>query len=146
MTLIRRTNGSLFPSIPSIFDDFLTRDFHPRFPSAGFTRPAANVKETDNNYSIEVAVPGMNREDFNIELDNNILVISSEKKDTQETSEGEFTRKEFSYQSFSRAFTLPEKVVNSDKIEAKYADGILYITVPKREEAKTKPARSIKIG
>ena len=92
-----------------------------------------------------MAAPGFSKDEFRIELNNDLLTISSEKKVENETKEGEnFTRREFSYQSFSRSFTLPN-TVNSDKIGAKYENGILKVLIPKKEEAKPKPAKQIKI-
>ena len=110
--------------------------------------PAVNVRESNDNFLIEVAVPGMKRDDFNVELDNNILTISSTKEDNHEEKgrDGEYTRREFSYQAFQRSFSLPEAKVEGGKISAKYTDGILYVTVPKKEEAKVKPARQISVS
>ena len=106
-----------------------------------------NVKENDEEYEIEVAAPGMKKNDFKINLDNNQLTISSEIKKEDSTKEiDQYTRREFSYQSFQRSFTLPNNVVDGDKIAAKYTDGILTIKLPKRDEVKPKPAREIKIS
>jgi HSP20 family protein len=88
----------------------------------------------------------MKKEDFKINLENNQLTISSERENRVEKEEENYTRREFSYQSFSRSFTVPERIVNRDKIEAKYCDGVLCINLPKLEEAKTKPPREIKIS
>ena len=88
----------------------------------------------------------MNKNDFNIKFHNNVLTVSSEKKDEKEEKNEKFTRKEFSYQSFQRSFTVAENAVESDKISAKYADGILLITLPKREEVKPKPMKEIRIS
>lgn len=145
MTLIRKHNGFF----PSLFDDFLTREVFDRglgTYSNGFTLPKVNVKETGDDYQIEVAAPGFKKDDFKIELNNNVLTISSESKDEKEENNDNYSRKEFHYSNFSRSFTLPEGLVNGDKIEAKYNDGILSIVVPKREEVKPKPARMIAIS
>ena len=92
-----------------------------------------------------MAAPGFNKEEFNVEVNDNILTISSEKRVENETKDGQqFTHREFSYQSFKRTFTLPA-TVESDKIEAKYENGILHLSIPKKEEAKPKPARKIEI-
>lgn len=148
MTLIKRSN-SLFPSVPSFFDDFLTRDVFERSNTNngyGSSLPAVNIKEDDNNFEVEVAVPGLKREDFNIELEKDVLTISSENKTKSETDESNFMRREFRYSSFKRTFSLPENKVNGDKVNAKYTDGVLHVTLPKKEEAKPKPVRTIKIG
>jgi HSP20 family protein len=117
--------------------------------SRGFdsTLPAVNVRETNDNFAIEVAAPGMKRDDFKVELDNNVLTISSQREEKQEQQQDEnYTRREFNYQYFQRSFTLPENKVEGEKIAARYADGILHITVPKKEEAKVKPIKQITIG
>ena len=151
MTLMKRTSG-LFPSIPSFFDDFLTRDVwnwgDTDMVSRGESMPAVNIQENDNEFAVEVAAPGMKKEDFKIELDNNVLTISSEKehKDEQKDEAGNYCRREFKYASFSRSFTLPEGKVNVDKINAKYTDGVLNIHLPKKDEVKPKPLRTINIG
>ena len=97
------------------------------------------------DFELEVAAPGLDRDDFKIEIEHGVLRISSEKEVSNETAEGQhFTQREFSYQSFCRSFTLPESA-DSDKIEAKYDNGILRINIPKKEEAKPKPLKKIKI-
>ena len=112
------------------------------------TLPAVNVKETDKEFVVEVAAPGMKRDDFKVELDNHMLTISSEREDKQEEKdkEGNFTRREFSYQSFQRTFTLPVDRVDGEKINARYTDGILHITVPKKETGKLNTAKKIEIS
>jgi HSP20 family protein len=152
MKTLVRTNGNLFPSIPSLLNDLFTDDWVDsslaNWRSSGATLPAVNVRETNDDFKIEVAAPGMKREDFKVELDNNVLTISSQREDNREEKDrnGSYTRREFSYQSFQRSFTLPEEKVMGDKIAARYADGILHITVPKKEEAKVKPAKQIAVA
>ncbi|GIV38115.1 MAG: heat-shock protein [Cyclobacteriaceae bacterium] len=152
MKSLVKSNGSFFPSIPSLFDDFFMRDWFDwslgNWRSAGSTLPAVNIIETNDDFRIEVAAPGMKREDFKVELDNNMLIISSEREEKIEEKDknGNYTRREFSYQSFQRSFALPENMVDGEKISARYKDGILHITVPKREEAKLKPARQIAVS
>ncbi|WP_460925229.1 Hsp20/alpha crystallin family protein [Pontibacter brevis] len=137
--------------MPSLFDDSMMRDWF-NWPFNNNTErgsvPAVNVRETKNSFELEVAAPGMDKQDFKIELDNNMLIISAEKENKQEEQDdkGNFTRREFSYQSFTRSFSLPERLVQGDKISAKYKDGILCITVPKSEEAKEKPVKKIEIS
>lgn len=140
-----------FPSIPSLFDRFFEGDLMDwnswNFAGKNSTLPAVNVQENDNEYQIEVAAPGLKKADFKLNYDNGRLTISSEKKEEKEEKEGKkITRKEFSYQSFQRSFAVPENIVNADKISAKYEEGILHVTLPKREEIKPKSAKEIKIS
>jgi HSP20 family protein len=136
-----------FPSIFNSFFDNNMLDWTSRnFSDTNTTLPSVNVKENAGEFMVEVAAPGFDKNEFNIELNNDVLTISSEKKIENETKSDErVTRKEFSYQSFSRSFTLPT-VVERDKIKAKYENGILNIVIPKKEEAKAKPARQIEIS
>lgn len=151
MGALVKNNRSLFPAMPSLFDDSMMSDWF-NWPLNGNSDrgsvPAVNVRETSDAYELEVAAPGMNKQDFKVELDNNMLVISAEKEDKHEEQDDKenYTRREFSYQSFVRTFSLPERRVKGDKISAKYHDGILHITVPKAEEAKVKPAKRIQIS
>ena len=135
---------------PSIFDRFFNSDLMDwnlsNFSSTNTSLPAVNVKETDNEFIIDVAAPGLEKKDFNVNFHNNVLTISSEKKNEKEEKKEHYTRREFAYQSFQRSFTVAENAVDSDKINAKYNDGILHITLPKREEVKPKPLREIKIS
>jgi HSP20 family protein len=106
-----------------------------------------NIKETNDAFDVEVAAPGMKKDDFKVELDGNMLTISSEKTDEANEKEGErYSRREFSYQSFQRTFQLPKDVVDSDKIEARYENGLLHLVIPKKEEAKQRPPRMIQIS
>ena len=135
---------------PSFFDRFWNNELmdwnHSNFSSTDTSLPAVNVKETHDDFTIEVAAPGMRKNDFKINFKNNVLTISSEKKNSNEEKNETYTRREFSYQSFQRSFTVPENVVMSDKISAKYNDGILNVILPKREEVKPQPEREIKIS
>ncbi len=128
-------------------NDFLRNNFFGDLldSESSFSTPAVNIAEGADSYSIEVAAPGLAKNDFKINLDHNVLTISSSKEDKKEEKDGKYTRQEFSYSSFSRSFTLPESV-EAEKISATHKDGILYINVPKREEAKVKPAREIAIA
>lgn len=144
-------NGSMFNSLPMLFDDFLNRDLfsfgNTNFSDTNTTVPAVNIKETPDRYEVEVAAPGMNKDDFKVELDGNILTISSEKTNQYQDQDDElFYRREFSYQSFQRTFNLKKEVVDSEKIEAKYDKGVLQLIIPKKEEAKQKPPRLIQIS
>lgn len=144
-------NGSMFNHLPMLFDDFLNRDVFNwgtnNFSETNTTIPAVNIKETADRYQVEVAAPGMNKEDFKVELDGPMLTISSEKTNDRQNQEDErFYRREFSYQSFQRTFNLKKEVVDIDKIEAKYENGVLQLLIPKKEEAKQKPPRLIQIS
>ena len=124
---------------PSVFDDFF-KPWNEWFTNSGLsskplTVPAVNVVENRNEYKVSLAAPGMKKADFQIDVEGNMLTISSEKEETKEEKEKRFTRKEYNYSSFSRSFTLPDEV-NKDKIDAKYEDGILKLVLPKKEEAK----------
>lgn len=144
MTLVKTNNR--FP-FPAVFEEFLKPDWMGGIERINNTLPAVNIKETEITFVLELAAPGKNKTDFNIELNDNVLTISSEAKQEKEEndSDGKYTRKEFSYASFKRAFTLPE-IVNVAAINATYENGVLHITLPKRQEALAKPKRMIEIG
>lgn len=149
MSLIKR-NGNLFPGVPSLFDDFFSREFfnwgNNNFSATQTTVPSVNIRESADSYEVEVAAPGMEKKDFNITLDGNLLTISSQKQQRQEKKEENYTRREFSYQSFQRNFELPKDVVDADKINARYENGLLHLTIPKKEEAKQQAPRMIEIA
>ena len=143
MTLIRK-NWTLLNPLPMFFDDLFNREWsnwgNSNFSNTNTTIPAVNIKETAENYEVEVAAPGMVKDDFKIELDGNMLTISSEKSNQREENENErYSQKEFSYQSFQRTFNLQKDVVDIDKIAAKYENGLLKLLIPKKEEVKQKP-------
>ena len=145
MLVLRNSN-----QVPSLFDRFFDGDLfdwsNRNFSNTNTTIPSVNIKENSDAFTVEVAAPGFEKGDFKIELNLNTLSISSEKKVEAETKEGEvFTKREFSYQSFNRSFTLPQ-IADGDRIEASYQNGILTVLIPKREEAKPKPARMIDIN
>ncbi len=116
------------------------------FSETRTTIPSVNVKENADEYVVEVAAPGMKKEDFNIELNNNILTIKSEVKNENEENNERYTRREFSYQSFQRIFNLNNRVIDENNIQAKYENGILKLHLAKKEEAREKPARLIEIS
>ncbi|MBP1839729.1 Hsp20/alpha crystallin family protein [Formosa algae] len=149
-------NGSLantnsnenFPTLSTWLDDIFNRDLPSVFTSnfnTGMTLPKVNIKETADAFIVEMAVPGLKKSDFHIDLDNQMLSISTKTEQEKEENTAQYTRREFGYSSFKRSFSLPESV-NADKINAKYNDGILNIVLPKKEEAKQKPARTIEIS
>ncbi|HPM92242.1 MAG TPA: Hsp20/alpha crystallin family protein [Bacteroidales bacterium] len=107
--------------------------------------PAVNIIESKDDYRIEVAAPGLDKADFRINIENNILTISAEKEEKQEEKDEKVMRREFNYSSFSRSFTLPDSM-DTEKISARHKDGVLNVILPKKEEAKEKPARTIKIS
>ena len=145
MTLVKFKNNSL-PVVPTFFDTLFGKDFFDyNYNNTLATLPAANIKETKDNFILEMAAPGMKKADFKIEVNNNVLSISSEKESNKNESIEGFTRKEFSYHAFTRSFNLPQ-TVNKDNITASYMDGLLIISIPKREEAKEKPSRLIDIA
>ena len=149
MTLAKLSNN-LFPSVPSIFDRFFDGELmdwnRSNYSGTDSTMPAVNIRENENEFKIEVAAPGMKKGDFKLNYDNGRLTISSELKNEKKDEGENYTRREFSYQSFQRSFTVPENIVNGEKISANYKDGILSINLPKREEVKPKPSREIKIS
>jgi HSP20 family protein len=140
-----------FPTrYPSLFDRFFDNDLFDwssrNFSNTNTTLPSVNIKESRENFEVEMAAPGLSKNDFKIELNHDLLTITSEKELEKETKDDQqFTQREFSYQSFSRSFSLPNSA-DGEKIEARYDNGILRIIIPKKEEAKPKPARQIRIS
>ncbi|GGC79459.1 heat-shock protein [Flavobacterium lutivivi] len=143
MNLIKRNTVPF----PSIIDEFLKPDFFGGIQNFGANVPAVNIRESETEFAVELAAPGKRKEDFIIDLDDNVLTISSETKtdNEQKDEKGKYTRREFSYSSFKRSFSLPE-TVNEDEIKASYENGVLHVTMPKKEEALPKPKRMIEIG
>ena len=139
MNLIRKQA----PFFPSLIDDFINQDWNLKTPSST-TLPAVNIKDLDAQFEIELAVPGMKKSDFEIEVEDGLLSISSSLEEEQVTEKGKFTRREFSYNSFKRTFTIPDSVDPSN-IEAQYSDGVLQLRLPKRKEALPQPKKLIKI-
>jgi len=150
MSIVKRNNGSLFSANPRmLFDDFFGRDLfnwgNNNFSSTLTTIPSVNVKENDESFEVEVAAPGMEKNDFQITLDGNLLTISSSKENKNEDNKHNYTRREFSYQSFQRSFELSKDVVDEERIEAKYENGVLKLMIPKTERAKKQAPRMIEI-
>lgn len=153
MALVLKRNGNLFPRVvndlmetgtmfsPDLLDfnnNLMNWDFSVKVPSV-------NITETETDYKIEMAAPGLEKKDFKIEVENKVLVISSEKEVEKKEEDKNYKRREFSYSSFSRSFQLPEDIL-SDKIDAKYENGILKLSVPKKETTVTKPRKEIKVS
>jgi HSP20 family protein len=150
MTLVKFKNNNGFRReayTPSIFTDFFNDYFSGGMSPKVFTAsvPAVNIHETENEFSVELAVPGMKKSDFKIEVESGVLTISAELNEEKESQDVNYTRKEFSYSSFERSFTMPDSV-NPDKISASYENGVLALSLPKKEESKVKPAKEIKVS
>ncbi|MBW2961314.1 Hsp20/alpha crystallin family protein [Mesonia aestuariivivens] len=147
MSLVKRTTADNW--LPSVIDDMFRADWlggTSNINKVGVSIPAVNIQEEENKFLIEVAAPGKTREEFNIELNNDVLTISSEiKNEKTEDQKSKFTRREFSYHAFKRAFSLPENV-DYTKITASYENGILMINLPKKEEEKEQAKRVIEIS
>ncbi|MFN7118364.1 MAG: Hsp20/alpha crystallin family protein [Saprospiraceae bacterium] len=146
-----KSNGSFRPVFPTFFDDFFTKGLFDwgaqNFSLTNTTIPAVNIYESNDGFTVEVAAPGMRKEDFHVELENETLKISSQVEAQNELRESErYTRREFSYQSFQRTFHLPKSIVDDANIQAKYENGILQVLIPKKEEAKALPPRTIAIN
>lgn len=149
MTLVKFKNGgydSLFPNnsrmdfptfFNDVFDRFLTDEKVTWMPSV-------NIKETENEFKIDLAVPGLDKKDFNIEVENDLLVVSGERKEEKVEENEKVTKREFHYGSFKRSFTLPE-IADGDKINASYNNGVLSLSIAKKEEAKQKAKRQISV-
>jgi HSP20 family protein len=135
------TRRSFSPILSNLFDD----DFFPVLSSRPSTMPAINIKENEKNFTLELAVPGIDKKDLKIDIAEDVLTISSETKNETEENKDGYKRKEFSYASFCRSFYIPENV-NRDKIGASYRDGILSVELPKQEEEKNKITRQVKIS
>ena len=138
-TITRKSFRPFYMS--NLFDD----DFFPVFQNRTSSMPAVNIREDEKKYSLELAVPGMDKKDLKIDINEDVLTISSESKNETEENKDGYKRKEFSYSSFCRSFYIPENV-NRDKIEANYKDGILTVGLPKQEEEKSKITRQINIS
>ena len=127
--------------MPDIFED----NFFPVLSNGNNLKPAVNIREDDKNYVLDFAIPGIDKKDLKIDMNEDVLTISSETKNDSEESKDGYRRKEFSYKAFSRSFYIPENV-NREKIEANYKDGILTVSLPKHEEEKNKITRKIEIS
>jgi HSP20 family protein len=144
MNLVRKNNNVWFPSL---LDEFFKPDWMGGLEQRTTVIPAVNIKEAEDHFDLELSVPGFKKDDINIEVNENILTISSTVETSSEDKDekGNYTRREFSRSSFKRSFTLPE-TINEDGINANYEDGILTLTLPKKEEALPKPKRLIEIS
>jgi len=127
--------------VPNLFDD----DFFSSLPSRSSSMPAVNIREDEKNYLLELAVPGMEKKDLKIDINEDVLTISAENKNEAEEQKEGYKRKEFSYSSFCRSFYIPENA-DKEKIAANYKEGVLYVELPKQEEEKTKISRQVQIS
>ena len=129
--------------LPTVFNDFFDNDFMPR---ANATAPAINVIETQDEYTVELAAPGLKKEDFNVNInEEGNLVVKREKKIDQEDQKAHYLRREFNYTKFEQTLLLPDDVEKA-KIAARVEHGVLTVTLPKTEQARTKVERQIEIG
>jgi HSP20 family protein len=138
-TITRRSFRPFY--VPNFFDD----DFFPVVTNRTSSMPSVNIREDEKFYNLELAVPGIDKKDLKIDINEDVLTISSETKNESEDNHEGYKRKEFSFSSFCRSFYIPENV-NREKIEANYKDGILNVGLPKQEVDKTKIARQIAIS
>lgn len=142
MNLLKSNSDLVFPSL---LDEIFKTDWNGGIQNFQNTLPAVNIKENEINFKLEVYAPGLSKEDFKVEISQKTLSISCEKQFENEANDEQYSRKEFSSTSFKRTFNLPESV-NSDAIQANYENGVLNISLPKREDALPKPKRVIEIG
>lgn len=145
MTLIKRSNWPALMSdnwLTDFFDNnrFFDADWMKRFQEI----PAVNVREKEKEFEIELAAPGLKKSDFKITVENGILSILVEKENEKEVKEENFTRREFSYENFTRSFTLPENV-NEENVDAHYEDGILQLKVAKKKVVLEKARKAIEV-
>jgi len=143
-------NGGLFPSLRNDF--FSNRLFTPRLFDiesdifdGGLNTPPANIIETNKDYKVDISVPGMKRDDFHVDVEDGVLTITSEKEEEKKEEDKNYRRREFSYNSFCRTFPLPDNV-DENNINAKYDNGVLEVTIPKKEVTMSKPKKEIKVS
>lgn len=141
MSIIKRNEILL----PSLMNEIFKPDWFGGMDNYNTNVPAVNIKESETDFELELAVPGRKKEDFQIEVNDNVLTISTEVNSEENVENENFTRREFSFASFKRAFTMPE-TINEDKIKATYENGILKFNLPKKEEALPKPKRMIELS
>lgn len=146
--ILRRVDGA--NAFPRLFSNFLDRELigmsNANPLSTQGVVPAANIIDKEDRFTIEIAAPGMNKSDFAIDLEAELLTITAESKSADGETELRFIRREFGCHSFARSFTLPKDAVDADSISAKYENGILQVDIPKKEEAKNKEPRKIEVA
>ena len=146
-TLLKTNSGKIKPaSISGMFDPFFKKEMGDWFGKEFVdTIPGVNITETNSAYHVELAAPGLKKDDFNIKVDGDIITISSEKETETKKEDEEYSRREYNYSSFSRSFNLPE-YVNQDKIMATYVDGVLKVDLPKKEVTENSATKKIKVS
>jgi HSP20 family protein len=147
LTKTNNDRNRLFTDFPLLFDDAFSKNFFEK-QNRLFNTPAVNIKETDKSFELDLAVPGMDKKDFKIELkDGSITISAKHEHKVEETNEKErYTRREFSYQSFSRSFVLAEDLVDTEAINAKYENGILNVSIPKKPTTQINLSKEIQIS
>lgn len=150
MALIKKHDGQWYPSVLNNFFSDLDSLFADRRPAIGqmTSAPAVNIKETEKDFRLELAAPGLQKDDFDIEIDAGKLTISAERKieNEEKDEEGRYTRREFSYRAFKRSFSLPEGRIDEDSIKANYKDGVLHLELPKQDDNEKTGSRRIEIS
>ena len=142
MSLVKRTD---WPRGNSLLADLFDNDRFFASPwLSGRNSPAVNIKENEKSYEVELAVPGYDKKDFEISVDNGVLTVSGEKSEETERKEDNYTRREFGFSSFSRSFNLPTNI-NEENIDAKYADGVLKLSIAKKQESNGNTRKQISI-
>ncbi len=141
--MLARINRSY---VPAYWDDFFNDKFFNQLKSTGSgeSRPAVNISEDDKGYTIELAVPGVAKDKFSLEIENDVLILSSEQEENKDEQKPNYLRREFSYQSFKRSFELPE-TIDQEQINATIDAGILTLSLPKKEEEVQKAPRQIEV-
>ena len=131
--------------LPTLVNDFWGEDLFPNFEQNWSLTPAVNIIEGNQEFLVEVAAPGLNKDDFKVNVEKNILEISAVKKEETETKVQKYLRKEFSYSEFRRTFSLPS-YVDAENIKASHKDGVLTVEIPKKDEAKINPRKQISVS
>ena len=140
MNIIRKTT----PWFPSLFDEFFTRDFGIDLAPRTYQTPAVNITEKEDAFHLELVAPGKEKKDFDVELEEDTLTISTTSDNGIVEDDTQFTRREFDYASFNRSFRIPE-TIDTKCIKANYKNGLLSIILPKRKEAIPEPKKQIEI-
>lgn len=144
---LTKTNSKAANGVASLIDELFSNESFASKPKTNFSTksPFVNIKETEDEFSLEFSIPGISKDAVIIELDNEQLTVSAELTTNASENTGNYTRREFHTSSFKRSFILPD-TIDASKISAKHVDGILEIHIPKKEEAKPKPVRTISIS
>ncbi|MEP3211401.1 MAG: Hsp20/alpha crystallin family protein [Maribacter sp.] len=141
MSIVKR-NNLVFPAL---INEIFKPDWFGGLETVGHNLPPVNIKENEGDWQLQLLVPGRVKEDFHIEIDKDVLTVSTEVKTEEVKKEGRYSRREFSFQSFKRSFTLPN-TIDAENIKGDYENGILSFVLPKKEEAMPKPKRQIELS